>query len=344
MANVAVDENSLKAIGNALRERLGETTLGYVTEIQELPAVRYLMSANIVNLETVLGGYSSVDGFEPTTLTIEGADSLELFYKYELREGSISGADSNDFASGYNYVDTICITPEDKSETISLVNGYWANNDFNATVTGSSVTVRCVFYKEINSADSTKKGFYLEVRGLDADGNYITEPTEVLVPDKVPNKFYPADMADAVRSIVPNQVWRRYVGTSARNSEGIQEIDFSATGIDFEKGNHWMLCLGEDSSNPGLSGGYGYEMKFSPVFGLMMIGYSASVPEKYYKYSEFSVNPFGGGLSRTARNAWYDEVAVGVKKDSTYTLYPTKITKNTTTAFTMTLFYLDKEE
>lgn len=187
MANVVIDDSSLYAIGDALREKLGESHIKQVyVETIHHPETTKQMTPKIAKTPNATG-FSSFSGayanslHDTQTITVEGATNLLIDFAYQTESTS------------YDY----------------LMIGSSSTRYGGSTLTRKSVVVSgdtVEFTFRSDSSQGNYLGYYAEVLGLDADGSILQEvipawDEEIYEDVEVPHIYKPRDMADAIVSI-----------------------------------------------------------------------------------------------------------------------------------------------
>lgn len=179
MANVTINDEHLIAIGEALRGKLGETRVGETVTQEDLPIVQKSSGAtghdSLGSVVTVSSAYK--------TYTIPGAASIltkctcnlnSTSCNLEAKSGThtswTSGTGTKLFLSIYNI----------------------GSPQYNETTFSNTDTITIYTYYTM--------AYYLEIFGLDADGNVMAQ-YEVVTEGEIPNTFKPRDMAAAIISI-----------------------------------------------------------------------------------------------------------------------------------------------
>lgn len=176
----AITEESLTSIGDALRERLGETRM----EETELPreVMKVAKSYNAIS-HTEWNGVTPYTYGDKTTIVIDGASKVKVVLSYCL--------------PGNCYLD-IYKTPLEN--TANLIKKY--NPDTNeTTITTDELiiegnTAHFVFY---NTDPQEVLGFYADVYGLDENGVELS-PTYIGEVE-VKNTFKPGEMGPAIENL-----------------------------------------------------------------------------------------------------------------------------------------------
>lgn len=186
MANVVIDDSSLYAIGDALREKLGESHIEqvYVETIHHPETTknmepRIAKTSNATGFDSFSGSYAnSLDDIQ--TIRIEGATNLLIDFAYQTESTS------------YDYL---------------IIND--SSKLGGTTLTKKSIVVRgdtVKFTFRSDNSNGNYLGYYAEVYGVDADGNILQEITpawdeEIYEAVEVPHVYKPRDMAAAIESI-----------------------------------------------------------------------------------------------------------------------------------------------
>lgn len=223
MANVAVDENSLKAIGDALREKLGSKRTLTEKEYKPYDAVRYVYS----DYAYWHGNYATNKSskIENKTFKWEGAKYLFIKVSYKLAgtSGTFRITNSRNSDVVYQKITSSYPGHEKIGETTLTVQG----DTFNVVAT---------------DAENFSGHYFIEVTAADGNFLYLQDSWEYDVPvGEEENTFYPAEMADAIRRVQNNAEWKMATVADTSDDATIREFDFSSFGIDFEKDNFWVL-------------------------------------------------------------------------------------------------------
>jgi hypothetical protein len=182
MANVTINDEHLINIANELRAQLGETRAK--TEMVPLPLVHKTSSATG---HDNLGSYVSVSSDKYTAYTVPGATSIKVKATANLNSSSCTlmaraGDYSNStFTSGINLFESVYSVGVDQS----------AEETFN----GNVITIK----------EYQKLKYYIEIFGLDADGNEMPSYDVIVEGETVPNVYKPRDMAAAINDIANTQ-------------------------------------------------------------------------------------------------------------------------------------------
>ena len=187
MANVVIDDSSLYAIGDALREKLGETHIEkvYVETIHHPETIKQ-MEPRIAKTSNALGFDNKTGGYENNmndtqTIIIDNAVNL--------------------------IVDFACQT-EGTSYDYLLINGSSVKYG-GTTLKRQTMAIegnRVDFTFRSDSSGNNYLGYYAEVLGVDADGNILQDIVPAWDEDiyedvEVENIYKPREMADAIKSI-----------------------------------------------------------------------------------------------------------------------------------------------
>lgn len=180
MANVTINDEHLRNIANALRSQLGESR--NATEQVPLPLVHKTSSATG---HDNLGSYANITSAEYTTYTIPGAVQLKVKATVDFSSSSCSligkAGDSQSFTAGINFY----------SSVYNVGVSQYTENIFNT----NTVTIRAYY----------KQKHYIEIFGLDADGNEMEGYDVIVEGETIPNTYKPRDMAAAINDIANTQ-------------------------------------------------------------------------------------------------------------------------------------------
>lgn len=286
MANVAVDENSLKAIGDALREKLGSKRTLTEKEYKEHQAVRYVYSPNAY----WHGNYpiNVADKIENRTFKWEGATYLFIKVSYKLAgtSGTFRITNSRNSDVVYQKITSSYPGHEKIGETVLTIPG----DTFNVVAT---------------DAEDFGGHYFIEVTAADGNFMYLNDTYEYDVPvGEEENTFYPAEMADAIRRVQNNAEWKMATVANTSDDATIREFDFSSFGIDFEKDNFWVLEFDAYFYRYGgsFSGASGSTMDVSTVRISPMTFFGGSPKGKFY------YKPYGGEAALDTKDnpyCWY---------------------------------------
>lgn len=174
MAKKLYEENNIKDIAAAIREKTGETRQ------EDVLADHYtLKTSNMTGHDSKV--VNSIGEKLDTTFKIEGAVSIKIEY-------------SSKYIWGNTIVPTLQINGTSySSKQYTSTDSSGGNAPVVVEVAGNSVTI---FYQPVGS--DSLVGFYSEIRGYDAEGNIINVQVGK---EEVPNTFKVSEMANAVRSI-----------------------------------------------------------------------------------------------------------------------------------------------
>ena len=287
MANVAVDENSLKAIGDALREKLGSKRTITEKEYKSYDAVRYVYS----DYAYWHGNYATGKSpkIENRTFKWEGASYLFLKVSYKLAgtSGSFRITNSRNSDVVYQKITSSYPGHEKIGETVLTIPG----DTFNVVAT---------------DAENFGGHYFIEVTAADGNFLYLQDSWEYDVPvGEEENTFYPAEMADAIRHVQHSAEWKMATVADTSDDATIREFDFSSFGIDFEKDNFWVLeftTYAYEYGSSGISGTGGSIMNEMTVRISPMTFFGGSPKGKFY------YKPYGGGVALDTKDnpyCWY---------------------------------------
>lgn len=299
MANVAVDENSLKAIGDALREKLGSKRTITEKEYKPYDAVRYVYS----DYAYWHGDYATDTSskIENRTFKWEGASYLFIKVSYKLAgtSGTFRITNSRNSDIVYQKITSSYPGHEKIGETVLTIPG----DTFNVVAT---------------NAEDFGGHYFIEVTAADGNFLYLQDSWEYDVPvGEEENAFYPAEMADAIRHVQNNADWKMATVANTSDDATIREFDFSAFGIDFEKDNFWVLEFDGYFYRYGSSwgGAAGSTMDVSTVRISPMEFFGGSEKGKFY-YA-----PYGGEAALDQLDnpyCWYKPSYDGKEKRTGY--------------------------
>lgn len=183
MTKVLVEDSGLFAIANTLRKYLGETKNILVPT--ELPKAKISKTPNAISSTEQSGGYGNNTELWDT-VTIEGASKIKIKMSFQT-EGT-----NYDWVQVMSGSTTVASGAKFGGKTLDTVEFEFS---------GDTVT----FYFKSDSSTHMYLGYYAEIRGLDAEGNYINngvEGTELVpLPTPTPNLFKVADMDTAIDNI-----------------------------------------------------------------------------------------------------------------------------------------------
>lgn len=287
MANVAVDENSLKAIGDALREKLGSKRTITEKEYKSYDAVRYVYS----DYAYWHGNYATGKSpkIENRTFKWEGASYLFLKVSYKLAgtSGSFRITNSRNSDVVYQKITSSYPGHEKIGETVLTIPG----DTFNVVAT---------------DAENFGGHYFIEVTAADGNFLYLQDSWEYDVPvGEEENTFYPAEMADAIRHVQHSAEWKMATVADTSDDATIREFDFSSFGIDFEKDNFWVLeftTYAYEYGSSGISGTGGSIMNEMTVRISPMTFFGGSPKGKFY------YKPYGGKVALDTKDnpyCWY---------------------------------------
>ena len=178
MANVTINDEHLIAIGEALRGKLGETKTGEVVTQNALPLVQ--KTSNATGHDS-LGSMTSNGTTTYTVHTIPGASSILIKCTCNINSSSCNLHAMAGEQTSFSYGTALW------QSSYNIGSPQYKETTFSGTDT---VTIK-VYYKS---------AFYIEICGLDADGNEMPY-YETVSEAQVPNTFKPRDMAAAITSI-----------------------------------------------------------------------------------------------------------------------------------------------
>lgn len=287
MANVAVEENSLKAIGDALREKLGSKRTITEKEYKNYQAVRYVHSPNAY----WHGNYPTnvADRMENRTFKWEGAKYLFLKISYKL-----AGTDGT-----WKITDGSNRTTVSQKITSSYPGHEVVAGDGNYTIQGDTFNI------VVTGAENFSGHYFIEVTAADGGFMYLNNTYEYDVPvGEEENSFYPAEMADAIRHVQHRAEWKTAKVADTSDDATIREFDFSSFGIDFEKDNFWVLEFDGYFYRYGSSwgGAASSTMDVSTVRISPMTFFGGSEKGKFY------YKPYGGEVALDTKDnpyCWY---------------------------------------
>jgi hypothetical protein len=165
MAKRLYEENNIKDIANAIREKTGETRLDPI-----MTDYFVYKSSNIDGFDSELSGVAY--GLPEKVFKADGASKIVVKYIIKYSTGTVPSI---------FYINGIDCTYSDRQT-------------HEKTVEGNQVTLQ---YSYETSSDL--RGVYAEIYAYDASNNQIKVPTEETI--EVPNTFKVSDMGAAVRNI-----------------------------------------------------------------------------------------------------------------------------------------------
>ena len=181
MANVLVNENSLTAIGEVLRSKLGETKIETQVQTVHLPIIS--KTPNAIDFSNHNGGYDN-DVKLYDVVHIPGATTIKVKFAYQT-EGDT-----------WDYLQ-IAEGEYDESNFPTNTTKYGGNSLITVdemTYSGDTLT----FFFNSDGGGSNYLGYYAECRGYDASGNEVNPMGEAEVEVEVLNTYKPAEMAPAI--------------------------------------------------------------------------------------------------------------------------------------------------
>lgn len=194
MAKYSIQDTSLIAIGDAIRNKSGKHTRPG-TYMETIPEVIVSKTPNATGFETHNGGYPIDQNIVIDVIRFPGASGIRVDFSYETQSKALEGVR---FVSGeYDVLDF------PSGQTNYAGNDYYIHKEQLIFQNTDVITV-----KFMARNDTDFLGYYAECRALDADGNLMGE-YQIEVEGEVPNTLTPAQMATEIEglSTVPEEAF-----------------------------------------------------------------------------------------------------------------------------------------
>lgn len=178
MANVLIERDTMTAIADSLRARHGETKI--VTKTETI--VKISKTSNVTDKDTFSYGYGDSKAIFDV-VTIPGATALEVELTYQTESTS------------YDWVQ---IAKGELSSSSSFTGTKYGGSTKTTKTLTYPGTDTITFYFKSDNSSSNYFGYYAEVRGYDANGDYVLGEVE----EEVANTYKPAEMPGAIDDIL----------------------------------------------------------------------------------------------------------------------------------------------
>lgn len=179
----SIQEETLTAIGDALRNKCGETVMKTVDEYAQI-----IYSPNY-NVET--DNYERVDGVGNETYIVHFPGAKKIQIKYQL-----INFNNGDYHFLYHAFGEYDIDTFPSQDALQLPNGY-------GVITYEDVdTITFLRYIRVVNYILSHCGYYLDIVGLDEEGYSIPGTHTIIRPveREFPNKYSPTEMADEINN------------------------------------------------------------------------------------------------------------------------------------------------
>lgn len=177
MARYSIEETTLTDIGDALRRHHGETRTETYTEtvVRETQIIKSADDVAIDNVEKC-----DVIGKNIYPIDLTGAKKIELYFTIDAPGGGVT------LYKGLHTEETI--------DTAEKITGFSSATKVRRTYDVDVMTI-------LTETKFSTSGYYIEVTGLDENGNPISGEVEVTREREVPNTYSSSDMAEAIDNI-----------------------------------------------------------------------------------------------------------------------------------------------
>lgn len=189
VSKVLVEDTSLIAIGNALREKLGEA------KIEQQPVITQQGVQHIFKTKNAIGFKTASNGEKPET---------SLYQTYYFPGASTIVIQTSAYTFGYpdSTLLTWADTYENKTNTYSWKDYSSSSSPPIKTYTYNSDIVSVEW---TNTSGSSSNLCYMTITPYDINGEQLQEDIEIMVPVEVRNEYKPAEMSEAISSLAPKE-------------------------------------------------------------------------------------------------------------------------------------------